>query len=675
MSKLFYKHLKELINIKPIKLVKKKNKKLVTSSIFIPEKPSVSDKYFSYFTGLIKSIEVFSIRMPKDWIYRLYVDELFIYSLDIKENNTYKNSLYNYLSSNTSTNVNTNVNTNERTKANTTPYSKKGKSTKSKKRTQVKSAIRQNLDNLKKMQYLMFLFIQRIKESGEDKYKNIEIISFRCDTATSTKKYPGHSSTFGSIMRFFPLFDEDVDVFVSVNCRYPINELTKRILLEFDSLENKKILAIEYKTPSSTLSNHSFISQSMRKTLYKPFKEIKTSKKPLTDYQELYVECIDDILEMKQTIQGEDLELNFDGLELYDEIEKEDSYMFGLDPVITYEDRKGIISDRTYDIHNSLAAGLFGMKKNSLFNLRIELFAKFLKYLIISGNSFNFGIDEVILKTVLSPEIVSMGLIRDTEDLDKSYITFYGAEPKSIDYIYRLYSYEIDITNSNIPINVENIVHKDKTILFDETQKPLVTVQDLGENKEKLSDIKIIIHNFVDLSDILFFESKSLLVNTKNKQISKDETIFKLFSKNGNNYEHLIFDFKYLFSCFDEFKKLFIYDSKISSTFGELNMLSRFPDSKKYFIFKDLDKYSIEDMLKLLDEVITHFKDLSEPRLSEVIFLHDMENSNNNSKYKVNSQGKYIYKTNFLEGGVRKKSKIKKTKKLNKISNKKLHSR
>jgi len=35
MSKLFDTHLRELINIKPIKLVKKKNKKLVTSSIFI----------------------------------------------------------------------------------------------------------------------------------------------------------------------------------------------------------------------------------------------------------------------------------------------------------------------------------------------------------------------------------------------------------------------------------------------------------------------------------------------------------------------------------------------------------------------------------------------------------------------------------------------------------------
>ena len=235
-----------------------------------------------------------------------------------------------------------------------------------------------------------------------------------------------------------------------------------------------------------------------------------------------------------------------------------------------------------------------------------------------------------------------------------------GAEPKSIDYIYRLYSYEIDSANSNIPINLENIVHKDKTILFDETQKPLVTVNDLGENKDKLSDIKIIIHNFVDLSDILFFESKSLLINTKNKQISKDQAIFKIFSKNGGNYEHLMFDFKYLFTSFDEFKKLFIYDSKISSTYGELNMLSSFPDSEKYFIFKDLDMYSIEDMVRLLDEVITHYKDLSEPILREVIFLDDMEDSSNskykvnsnNSKYKVNSNGKYVYKTNFLEGGV-----------------------
>ena len=82
------------------------------------------------------------------------------------------------------------------------------------------------------------------------------------------------------------------------------NELTKRIIIEFDSLKNKKILGIEYKTPSSTFSNHSFISQTMSQTLYKPFKEIKTSTKPLTDYQELYVECINNILEMKQTIQG-----------------------------------------------------------------------------------------------------------------------------------------------------------------------------------------------------------------------------------------------------------------------------------------------------------------------------------------------------------------------------------
>ena len=84
----------------------------------------------------------------------------------------------------------------------------------------------------------------------------------------------------------------------------------------------------------------------------------------------------------------------------------------------------------------------------------------------------------------------------------------------------------------------------------------------LSENKDKLSDIKIIIPALLIFH--IIFESKSLLINTKNKQISKDQPIFKIFSKNGGNYEHLMFDFKYLFTSFDEFKKL-LYDSKISS--------------------------------------------------------------------------------------------------------------
>ena len=83
MESIFDKYLGDLINLRPIKLVHKKNKKIISSSIFIPEEPVVKDKTFSYYTGLIKSIESFSERMPKDWIYRLYIDELFVLVLNL----------------------------------------------------------------------------------------------------------------------------------------------------------------------------------------------------------------------------------------------------------------------------------------------------------------------------------------------------------------------------------------------------------------------------------------------------------------------------------------------------------------------------------------------------------------------------------------------------------------
>ena len=84
MESIFDKYLRDLINLTPIKIVPGRNKKIISSSIFIPEEPYVSDKTFSYLTGLIKSIEVFSERMPEDWIYRLYIDELLF--LDLNSN-------------------------------------------------------------------------------------------------------------------------------------------------------------------------------------------------------------------------------------------------------------------------------------------------------------------------------------------------------------------------------------------------------------------------------------------------------------------------------------------------------------------------------------------------------------------------------------------------------------
>jgi hypothetical protein len=85
MESIFEKYLSDLIQLTPIKIIPMKNKKVISSCIFIPENPSINVKTPFYFTDLIKSIETFQDRMPKDWIYRLYIDEMFISSIKPKE--------------------------------------------------------------------------------------------------------------------------------------------------------------------------------------------------------------------------------------------------------------------------------------------------------------------------------------------------------------------------------------------------------------------------------------------------------------------------------------------------------------------------------------------------------------------------------------------------------------
>ena len=85
MESIFEKYLSDLIQLTPIKIIPKKNKKVISSCIFIPEDPSINVKTPFYFSDLIKSIETFQDRMPKDWIYRLYIDEMFISAIKPKE--------------------------------------------------------------------------------------------------------------------------------------------------------------------------------------------------------------------------------------------------------------------------------------------------------------------------------------------------------------------------------------------------------------------------------------------------------------------------------------------------------------------------------------------------------------------------------------------------------------
>ena len=84
------------------------------------------------------------------------------------------------------------------------------------------------------------------------------------------------------------------------------------------------------------------------------------------------------------------------------------------------EEIKSLYSDN--ENHNSIAAGFFGMKRDSaLFEKRIEIFAKLLRFLILQKDTFIFGIDEVILKLVLAVEPGTMNI---TQEIPHQSISF-----------------------------------------------------------------------------------------------------------------------------------------------------------------------------------------------------------------------------------------------------------
>ena len=83
-----------------------------------------------------------------------------------------------------------------------------------------KKSIKGNKGDLRKIQLLLNLFIEKILTSKDPQYKNIELVSFRCPEANRTRKYPD-TLPFGSIIRLLTMYDDDIDVSVSVNLRYP----------------------------------------------------------------------------------------------------------------------------------------------------------------------------------------------------------------------------------------------------------------------------------------------------------------------------------------------------------------------------------------------------------------------------------------------------------------------
>ena len=170
-------------------------KKLFSTNVFIPEDINTIDiKTYNYLSGFIKLVETFEKRTDGTWFLLIYIDHMFI------ENKTY-NSI-NTIPQNTNT-----------------FYNKKIKNT---------FNINKNytFKNLKiKLNKLLNLYKNYIQYiiNNENNYKCIQLISYKCD-GLNQNKYLGHTSTFGSIVRFLPIFEcNDYEYIVTINISHAIS--------------------------------------------------------------------------------------------------------------------------------------------------------------------------------------------------------------------------------------------------------------------------------------------------------------------------------------------------------------------------------------------------------------------------------------------------------------------
>ena len=84
MNSIFEENLGDLISLIEKKIINKKNKKIISTSIFLPENPSINIKTSVYILGLIKTVETFRQVMGDDWILRIYYDSIYDKGVTLK---------------------------------------------------------------------------------------------------------------------------------------------------------------------------------------------------------------------------------------------------------------------------------------------------------------------------------------------------------------------------------------------------------------------------------------------------------------------------------------------------------------------------------------------------------------------------------------------------------------
>ncbi len=162
-----------------------------SSNVFIPMENNLSDKSFNYLIGFIRLVETFKMRTnwlkssKKKWGLYIYYDA----SLDSGlESINYRSSLRNNSLD-----------------------------------QKIKSNFKKDRDILQKLYRLYYEYLELIRNNPQ-KYNFIKIFSFQ-DTMLEKKmkkKYAGHPQTYGSMVRFIPLYNTTIDRVMVINISHAI---------------------------------------------------------------------------------------------------------------------------------------------------------------------------------------------------------------------------------------------------------------------------------------------------------------------------------------------------------------------------------------------------------------------------------------------------------------------
>jgi hypothetical protein len=192
-----YDQISGLFGIKDMndKIIVPPDANVFSTNVFIPMEGNVTSKSYFYLSGMVKLVETFQARINnsglKDngWMLFIYYDSMF------NDDSEYNNSVYNTKNNNNNTNK------------------------------EIKTNYGNNKDQLKQLLQLYKNYLKIIKLNIGGKYSFVKLYSFNCDILERKKEkgYLGHPSTFGSMVRFIPMFDPQIKRIFCINISHAIS--------------------------------------------------------------------------------------------------------------------------------------------------------------------------------------------------------------------------------------------------------------------------------------------------------------------------------------------------------------------------------------------------------------------------------------------------------------------